>query len=204
MQCLERFDEPGGTLADTGASYTTDGSNCNCCVVRGPAWRRPEHQDKAGKMKLSTKGRYAVMALADIARHSAGSAVSLADVARRQEISVDYLEQLFGKLRRAGLVDSVRGPGGGYLLAMPAEDIWIADIISAVDEAMQVTRCQGDAIEGCVGGEKCVTHELWAALGRQIYGFLAAVTLGDVVEQRNLALAASVRRAKAFPVRAAG
>lgn len=154
-------------------------------------------------MKLSTKGRYAVMALADIARHSTGSAVSLAEIAGRQEISVEYLEQLFGKLRRAGLVDSVRGPGGGYLLAKPAEDIWIADIISAVDEAMQVTRCQGDAIEGCVGGEKCETHELWAALGRQIYGFLAAVTLGDVVERRNLALAASVRRAKAYPVRAA-
>ncbi len=153
-------------------------------------------------MKLSTKGRYAVMALADIALNSGGSAVSLADVAGRQEISVEYLEQLFGKLRRAGLVDSVRGPGGGYLLALPAEDIRIADIISAVEEAMQITRCQGDAIDGCVGGEKCVTHELWAALGRQIYGFLASITLGDVIERRNLALAASVRRAKAQPARA--
>jgi Rrf2 family iron-sulfur cluster assembly transcriptional regulator len=154
------------------------------------------------EMKLSTKGRYAVMALADIAMHSAGSAVSLADVAGRQDISVEYLEQLFGKLRRAGLVDSVRGPGGGYLLATPAEDMAVADIISAVDEAMQVTRCQGDAIDGCVGGEKCVTHELWAALGRQIYGFLSTITLGDVVAKRNLALAASVRRAKANSVRA--
>jgi len=154
-------------------------------------------------MKLSTKGRYAVMALADIAIHSGGAAVSLADVAARQEISVEYLEQLFGKLRRAGLVDSVRGPGGGYLLARPAEDMAVADIITAVDEAMQVTRCQGDAIDGCVAGEKCVTHELWAALGRQIYGFLSAITLGDVVERRNLALAASVRRAKAQPARAA-
>jgi len=150
-------------------------------------------------MKLSTKGRYAVMALADIARHSEGAAVSLADVAARQEISVEYLEQLFAKLRRAGLVDSVRGPGGGYLLAVPAEDLAIADIIQAVDEGLQVTRCQGDAIDGCVGGEKCVTHELWAALGRQIYGFLSSVSLGDVVEKRNLALAASVRRAKAQP-----
>ena len=153
-------------------------------------------------MKLSTKGRYAVMALADIALNSHGSAVSLAEVAGRQEISVEYLEQLFGKLRRAGLVASVRGPGGGYLLALPAEDIRVADIISAVDEAMQITRCQGDAIDGCVGGEKCVTHELWAALGRQIYGFLASITLGDVIEKRNLALAASVRRAKAQPARA--
>jgi len=153
-------------------------------------------------MKLSTKGRYAVMALADIALNSDGSAVSLAEVAGRQEISVEYLEQLFGKLRRAGIVASVRGPGGGYLLALPAEDIRVADIISAVDEAMQITRCQGDAIDGCVGGEKCVTHELWAALGRQIYSFLASITLGDVIEKRNLALAASVRRAKAQPARA--
>jgi len=147
-------------------------------------------------MKLSTKGRYAVMALSDIALNSDGAAVSLADIAGRQSISVDYLEQLFAKLRRAGIVDSVRGPGGGYLLAVPAEDLAVADIILAVDEGLQVTRCQGDAIEGCVGGEKCLTHELWAALGRQIFGFLSAVTLGDVVERRNLALAASVRRAK--------
>ncbi len=150
-------------------------------------------------MKLSTKGRYAVMALADIALHSGGAAVALTDVATRQLISVEYLEQLFAKLRRAGLVDSVRGPGGGYLLAVAAEDLAIADIIQAVDEGLQVTRCQGDAIEGCVAGEKCLTHELWAALGRQIFGFLSSVTLGDVVERRNLALAASVRRAKTQP-----
>lgn len=150
-------------------------------------------------MKLSTKGRYAVMALADIALNSDGAAVSLADIAARQSISVEYLEQLFAKLRRAGLVDSVRGPGGGYLLAVPAEDLAVADIILAVDEGLQVTRCRGDAIDGCVGGEKCLTHELWAALGRQIFGFLSAVTLGDVVERRNLALAASVRRAKTQP-----
>ena len=150
-------------------------------------------------MRLSTKGRYAVMALADIALHSDGAAVSLGDVAGRQEISVEYLEQLFGKLRRAGLVDSVRGPGGGYLLARPAEDMPVADIITAVDEALQVTRCQGDAIDGCVGGEKCITHELWAALGRHIYGFLSAVTLGDVVNRRNFALEVSVRRAMEEP-----
>lgn len=150
-------------------------------------------------MKLSTKGRYAVMALADIALNSDGAAVSLADIASRQEISLEYLEQLFAKLRRAGIVDSVRGPGGGYLLAVPAEDLAVADIILAVDEGLQVTRCQGDAIDGCVGGEKCLTHELWAALGRQIFGFLSAVTLGDVVKRRNLALAATVRRAKTQP-----
>ncbi len=151
-------------------------------------------------MKLSTKGRYAVMAMADIAFRPQGELVPLVDVAERQDISQEYLEQLFAKLRRAGLVESQRGPGGGYRLARPADNINIADIVSAADEPMQVTRCQGDAIDGCVKGEKCVTHELWAALGRQVYGFLCAVTLGDVVNRRNLALEASIRRAKAHPV----
>lgn len=152
-------------------------------------------------MKLSTRGRYAVMAMSDIAIHSTGEPVSLADISGRQAISQAFLEQLFAQLRKAGLVTSVRGPGGGYKLARDADEINIADIVTAVDEPLQVTRCQGDAIEGCVEGEKCVTHELWAALGRQVYGFLAAVTLGDVAEKRNLALAASVRRAKAPTVR---
>ncbi len=151
-------------------------------------------------MKLSTKGRYAVMAMADIAMRAEQQPVALADISARQDISQDYLEQLFAKLKRAGLVDSVRGPGGGYRLTAGVDEIWIADIISAVDEPLQVTRCQdGDAVNGCVGGDKCITHELWAALGRQIYGFLAAITLADVVERRNLALAASVRRAKSHP-----
>ena len=152
-------------------------------------------------MKLSTKGRYAVMAMADIAFRADQQPIALADVADRQDISQDYLEQLFAKLKRAGLVDSVRGPGGGYCLTAGPDEVWIADIVSAVDEPLQVTRCQdGDAINGCVGGDKCITHELWAALGRQIYGFLASITLADVVEKRNLALAASVRRAKSHPV----
>ncbi|MGB7204169.1 MAG: Rrf2 family transcriptional regulator [Anderseniella sp.] len=151
-------------------------------------------------MKLSTKGRYAVMAMADIALQAEEELVTLSDVAERQDISQEYLEQLFSKLRKAGLVESQRGPGGGYRLARPADRINIADIVSAADEPLQVTRCQGDAIEGCVKGEKCVTHELWAALGRQVYGFLSAVTLGDVVNRRNLALEASIRRAKAHPV----
>jgi Rrf2 family iron-sulfur cluster assembly transcriptional regulator len=154
-----------------------------------------------GQMKLSTKGRYAVMAMADIALNTDGAPVPLVGIAQRQEISQEYLEQLFAKLRRAGLVDSARGPGGGYTLTRDPDEVRIADIIQAVDEPLQVTRCQGDAIDGCVGGDKCVTHELWAALGRQIVGFLSAVTLGDVVNRRNLALAASVRRAKAPPVR---
>lgn len=153
-------------------------------------------------MKLSTKGRYAVMAMADIALHGDESAVSLSEISGRQNISQEYLEQLFAKLRRSELVESTRGPGGGYRLARDPADIRVADIIVAVDEPLQVTRCQGDAIDGCVNGEKCVTHELWAALGRQIYGFLSAITLDDVVSRRNLALAATVRRAKGNPVRA--
>ena len=96
----------------------------------------------------------------------------------------------FAKLRRANLVESARGPGGGYTLSREPDDIWIAEIVQAVDEPLQVTRCQGDAIDGCVNGEKCVTHELRAALGRQILGFLSAITLGDVVNRRNLALEA--------------
>ncbi len=151
-------------------------------------------------MKLSTKGRYAVMAMADIALNANGAPVSLAAIAQRQDISQEYLEQLFGKLRKKKLVTSVRGPRGGYLLAKQPEDIVVADIVLAADEPLTVTRCQdGDAVSGCIGGDKCVTHELWAALGRQIYGFLAAVTLDDVIAKRNLALQASIRRAKAGP-----
>jgi Rrf2 family iron-sulfur cluster assembly transcriptional regulator len=153
-------------------------------------------------MKLSTKGRYAVMAMADIAVHSRDEPVNLAAVAARQEISLEYLEQLFLKLRRSGLVESTRGPGGGYSLSRDSEDIRISDIVCAVDEPLRVTRCQGDAIDGCVSGKQCLTHDLWSALGRQIYGFLSAITLGDVVNRRNLALQATVRRATIHPVRA--
>jgi Rrf2 family iron-sulfur cluster assembly transcriptional regulator len=153
-------------------------------------------------MKLSTKGRYAVMAMADIASSGGENHVSLADISQRQEISQEYLEQIFAKLRKSGLVESARGPGGGYKLARDMEDIRIADIVSAADEPLQITRCQGDAIEGCVAGGQCLTHDLWSSLGRQVYSFLAAITLGDVVNKRNLALQAAVRRAKAHPVRA--
>ena len=148
-------------------------------------------------MKLSTKGRYAVMALAELAREAGDAPVSLGQIAAGQKISQEYLEQLFAKLRRAELVESVRGPGGGYRLAREPDSIPISEIILAVDEPLRVTRCNGDAIDGCVGGEKCVTHELWAALGRHIYGFLSSVTLGDVVNRRNFALEVSVRRAMA-------
>ena len=152
-------------------------------------------------MKMSTKGRYAVMAMIDIAEHSQGAPVSLAEIAHRQDISQEYLEQLFGKLRKAGLVDSSRGPGGGYSLSRPSEGIPMATIIRAVDEPLRVTRCEGDAVEGCVKGERCCAHDLWSSLGRQMMNFLDSITLDDVVSKRNLALAASIKQAKDRHVR---
>lgn len=145
-------------------------------------------------MRLSTKGRYAVMAMADLAAHEGGMRpVSLAEIAKRQEISLSYLEQLFAKLRRGGLVKSVRGPGGGYRLSRPADDVRVADIILAVDEPITATRCKQDSPKGCIGGtSRCVTHDLWEELGRHIHVFLAAVSLADVVEKRVLGRAGSV------------
>lgn len=139
-------------------------------------------------MKLSTRGRYAVMAMADLANHSGRTQESdpeaLAGIARRQQISLSYLEQLFAKLRRAGLVASIRGPGGGYRLARPASEMRIADIVLAVDEPLKATRCRSEA-RGCLGkGGRCITHDLWDELGMQIESFLASVTLADVIENR--------------------
>lgn len=139
-------------------------------------------------MKLSTKGRYAVMAMADLASHGSGKPVSLAVIAERQEISLSYLEQLFGKLRRGELVKSVRGPGGGYLLSRPAGDIRIADIILAVDEPIQATRCKPGSPVGCRNNKsRCLTHNLWEALGNQIHLFLSSVSLEEVSTGRVLA-----------------
>jgi Rrf2 family transcriptional regulator, iron-sulfur cluster assembly transcription factor len=154
-------------------------------------------------MKMSTKGRYAVMAMIDIAQNGAARAISLNEIAGRQDISQEYLEQLFGKLRRAGIVTSSRGPGGGYQLARPSADIQLSDVILAVDEPLRVTRCAGDAVDGCVKGEKCCAHDLWSSLGRQMMYFLESITLEDVVEQRNLALAASIRQATGLHVKRA-
>ena len=140
-------------------------------------------------MRLSTKGRYAVMAMADLARREAGvlageRAVSLADIAARQQISLSYLEQLFARLRRRGLVKSLRGPGGGYLLARTSQDTSIAEIVLAVDEPLRATRCSTEA-KGCMlKGERCLTHDLWEEMGRQIEGYLASVSLADVVTGR--------------------
>jgi Rrf2 family transcriptional regulator, iron-sulfur cluster assembly transcription factor len=147
-------------------------------------------------MKMSTKGRYAVMAMIDIGQHGSDRPVSLAEIAERQDISQEYLEQLFGKLRRSGLVASARGPGGGYKLARELSDIALAEVILAVDEPLRVTRCEGDAVDGCVKGAKCCAHDLWSSLGRQMMYFLESITLEDVVENRNLALAASIKQAK--------
>ncbi len=136
-------------------------------------------------MKLSTKGRYAVMALVDIAQNSEGRPVPLSDIAVRQEISLSYLEQLFAKLRRGGLVSSVRGPGGGYLLAREAGETPIADIIMAVDEPIRATRCTPGQPIGCrANRSRCQTHELWEELGNQIYLYLSSVSIDDVVTQR--------------------
>ncbi|MGE0717172.1 MAG: Rrf2 family transcriptional regulator [Alphaproteobacteria bacterium] len=138
-------------------------------------------------MRLSTKGRYAVMAMVDLASHSAGRPVALADIAQRQEISLSYLEQLFAKLRRSGLVRSVRGPGGGYLLAHGAGDTRISDIILAVDEPIRATRCVPGMPRGCHSDKsRCLTHDLWEELGNQIHLYLSAVSLADVCERRIL------------------
>ena len=138
-------------------------------------------------MKLSTKGRYAVMAMVDLASHSGGRPVALADIAERQEISLSYLEQLFAKLRRGGLVKSVRGPGGGYLLAHRMEDTRISDIILAVDEPIRATRCVPGSPNGCRSNKsRCLTHDLWEELGNQIHLYLSSVSLADVCNRRVL------------------
>lgn len=138
-------------------------------------------------MKLSTKGRYAVMALVDLASQSDGRPVALADIAERQEISLSYLEQLFAKLRRGGLVRSVRGPGGGYLLARSAEETRISDAILAVDEPIRATRCKTGSAMGCRANKsRCLTHDLWEELGNQIHIFLSSVSLADVCSRRVL------------------
>ncbi len=130
-------------------------------------------------MKLTTKGRYAVTAMLDLALRFNQGAVTLSDIANRQGISLSYLEQLFARLRRNGLVESVRGPGGGYNLARDPGQIPVADIIVAINENIDATRCGGE--KNCVGDDPCLTHQLWEDLSKQIYGFLSGITLGDLV-----------------------
>ena len=135
-------------------------------------------------MQLTSKGRYAVMAMADLSAQDA-RAVTIAEIAEGQGISAAYLEQLFARLRRAGLVAGVRGPGGGYKLAKPACDVSVADVIAAVDERIATTRCEPGSKLGCTGKtERCATHNLWAALSCRINDFLSGVSLKDVVDGR--------------------
>lgn len=140
-------------------------------------------------MKLTTKGRYAVTAMLDLALHYDRGAVTLADIARRQGISLSYLEQLFAKLRRGGLVDSVRGPGGGYNLAMAPSKITVAEIVVAINENIDATRCGGE--KNCHGDQTCLTHQLWEELSGRIFGFLNGITLADLVSRPQVQQVAS-------------
>jgi len=135
-------------------------------------------------MKLTTKGRYAVTAMLDLALHYDQGAVTLADIARRQGISLSYLEQLFAKLRRNNLVDSVRGPGGGYNLAKDPAEISVAAIVIAINENIDVRKCKGE--RNCEGEHGCLTHELWHELSARIHAFLSGITLADLVDQPHV------------------
>ena len=134
-------------------------------------------------MRLTTKGRFAVTAMIDVAMHGGKGPVTLAAVSERQRISLSYLEQLFGKLRRNRLVDSVRGPGGGYSLARAANAVSVADIILAVDEPIDATQCGGR--ENCKDDRRCMTHDLWSGLNDHIFSYLHGVTLADMVTQQR-------------------
>jgi len=133
-------------------------------------------------MRLTTKGRYAVTAMLDLAIHATDAPVPLAEISQRQGISLSYLEQLFSRLRRQGLVDSARGPGGGYRLARPASEIAVVHVINAIDENVNVTRCGGQG--DCQDGDPCLTHDLWCDLSNQIHEFLAGINLQQLVERR--------------------
>ncbi len=135
-------------------------------------------------MKLTSKGRYAVTAMLDVAIHASTGPVSLADISERQGISLSYLEQLFSRLRKQELVSSVRGPGGGYRLGRCYAEISVADVISAVDESVDVTKCLGQG--NCQGGKQCLTHTLWSDLSTRIEDFLQNISLADLVEQRDV------------------
>tara|TARA_R110000772_G_scaffold48089_1_gene109778 strand:+ start:1908 stop:2393 length:486 start_codon:yes stop_codon:yes gene_type:complete len=146
-------------------------------------------------MRLTTKGRYAVTAMLDLALHGQQGPVSLAEISGRQTISLSYLEQLFARLRRRELVSSVRGPGGGYRLGRESEAIYVAQIIDAVDEAVDATGCGGKA--DCQQGEVCLTHHLWQDLSDQIHGFLSQISLATLVERREVRHISSRQDARA-------
>ena len=135
-------------------------------------------------MRLTTRGRYAVTAMLDLTLHAQDRPVSLADISERQSISLSYLEQLFSRLRRAELVSSVRGPGGGYRLARDTDGIFVAQIIDAVNESIDTTNCKGKG--DCQGGKICLTHTLWHDLSTEIHGFLNGLSLSDLVAKRDI------------------
>jgi len=135
-------------------------------------------------MRLTTKGRYAVTAMLDLSINASQGPVTLSDISKRQDISLSYLEQLFAKLRKQDLVSSVRGPGGGYLLGKTGSEIDVAEIIDAVSESLDTTKCQGRG--DCQGGEICLTHHLWEDLSAQIHGFLSNISLADLVSKREI------------------
>ena len=135
-------------------------------------------------MRLTTKGRYAVTAMLDLALHYKDGPITLSDISQRQGISLSYLEQLFSRLRKQGLVDSTRGPGGGYRLSRNANEIPVADVITAVDEKVETTRCGG--LSNCQDDQQCLTHELWTDLSRQIHSFLLGISLGQLVENQGV------------------
>jgi Rrf2 family iron-sulfur cluster assembly transcriptional regulator len=134
-------------------------------------------------MRLTTKGRFAVTAMIDLAMHHGSGPVTLAEISGRQRISLSYLEQLFGKLRRHNLVESVRGPGGGYVLAKDMGDVSVTEIILAVDEPIDATQCGGK--ENCHDDRKCLTHDLWAALNQRIFDYLGGVNLRQLVDSEK-------------------
>ena len=134
-------------------------------------------------MRLTTKGRYAVTAMLDLAINYENGPITLSDISKRQDISLSYLEQLFSKLRKNGLVDSARGPGGGYRLSRDADEIAVGQVITAVDEKIDVTQCGGKG--DCKDGGPCLTHELWCDLSDQIYDFLNSISLGQLVRDRE-------------------
>lgn len=134
-------------------------------------------------MRLTTKGRFAVTAMIDLGLRYGGQPVTLAEISNRQRISLSYLEQLFGKLRRHQLVDSVRGPGGGYKLTRPLDEMSVADIILAVDEPIDATQCGGR--ENCLDEQKCLTHDLWASLNSHIFDYLRAINLKQLVDAQR-------------------
>ena len=134
-------------------------------------------------MKLTTKGRYAVTAMLDLALYGKNTPITLSDISKRQGISLSYLEQLFARLRRNSLVVSTRGPGGGYQLSRSSDEIVIADIITAVDESVDATRCKGQG--NCHNSGPCITHDLWVDLSEQIHKFLSSINLAQLVERRS-------------------